>query len=140
MGSGRQRENIENQRGIPTATRKELRSLLGLESYYRRFIPDFANTSKLFNAETSERLTSVWTEEMQKSFYALKLKLITALILSYPDYQKALLVCTHASNKDIGAALSQLDSNGREHPIHCVSRILSDTDSSSQNLKRKHSR
>ena len=76
-------------------------------------MPGFANISKPLNANTSEKVTFVWTEEMQKSFDALKLKLITAPVLAYPDYQKEFLVCTDASNKAIGAVLSQLDDYGR---------------------------
>ena len=66
---------------------------------------------------------------MQESFDALKLTLITAPALAYPDYQKALLAWNDASNKAIGAVLSQLDDNGREHPIHYASRVLFDTES-----------
>ena len=66
---------------------------------------------------------------MQKSFDAFKQKLITAPVLAYLDYQKAFLFCTDASGKDIGAVLSQLDDNGREHPTHYSSRVISDTES-----------
>ena len=90
----------------PPTTRKELRSFLGLASYYRRFIPSFENILKPLNAKTSEKVSFVWTEEMQKFFDCLKQKLITAPVLAYPDYQKSFLVCTNASNKAIGAVLS----------------------------------
>ena len=120
----------------PPMTRKELRSFLGLASYYRRFVPDFGNISKPLNTKTSEKVTFVWTEEMQTSFDTLKQKLITVPVLAYPDYQKAFLVCTDASNKAIGTVLSQLGDNGREHPIHYDSRILSDTESTYSAFER----
>ena len=84
---------------------------LGLASYYRRFILGFANISKPLNVKISEKVTFVWTEEMQKSFDASKQKLITAPVLAYPDYQKAFSACTDASNKAVGAVLSQMDDN-----------------------------
>ena len=73
---------------------------------------------------------------MQKSFDALKVKLITAPVFAYPGYQTAFLVCT-ASNKAIGAVISQLDDNGREHPIHYASRVLSDTESKYSAFERE---
>ena len=105
-----------------------MRSFLELASYYRRFMPDFANISKPLNAKTSEKVTFVWTEETQESIDACKLKLIIATVLAYPNYQKGFLVCTDASNKAIGALLPKLHDNGREHPIHYGSRVLPDTD------------
>ena len=110
-------------------TGKELRSFLGFASYYRRFLPGFANKSNLLNAKTSEKVTFVWAQEEQNSFDALKLKLITAPVLAYTAYQKSSLVCIDAPNKAIGAVASQLDDNGREDPINCASRVLSDTES-----------
>ena len=74
---------------------------------------------------------------MQNSFDALKLKPIIAHVLAYPDYQKAFLVCTDASNKVIGAVLSQLDDNGRKHPINYASRALSDTESKYPALEKE---
>ena len=83
----------------------------------------------LLNEETSEKVTFIWTEEMQKSFDALKLKLITVPVSAYSDYQKSFLVCSDASNKAAVAVLSQLDDKKTEYPILHASRILSDTDS-----------
>ena len=113
------------KKASPPTTRKELRSFLGLVSLYRQFIPVFVNISKPLNAKTSEKIILVWTEEVQKSFDALKLKLIIAPVLAYPNYQKALFVCTDALNKPIGAVLSQLDDNDRDFPIHYRSRLQS---------------
>ncbi len=53
---------------MPPTTRKELRSFLGLVSYYRRFIPGFAKTSKPLNQNTSDKVKFVWFEEMQSAF------------------------------------------------------------------------
>ena len=75
----------------PLKTRKELCSFLGLASYYRQLVPGYAKILKPLNVRTSEKVSIVWTKEMQKSFYALKLIIITAPVLLYPDYQKAFL-------------------------------------------------
>ena len=57
--------------------------------------------------------------------------------MAYQDYQKSFLVCTDASNNDIGAVLYQLDDNGRENPIHYASRVLSDTESKYSAFERE---
>ena len=121
----------------PRTTSKELGSFLGLASHYRRFIPGFENTSKPINAKTSEKVTFVWTEEMQKSFDALKLKLVTSPVSAYPDYQKYFLVCNNASNDVIRAFLSQLYDNEMEHPIHYASRELYDFESKYSAFERE---
>ncbi len=59
-------QRVENVRdGIPPTTRKELRSFLGLASYYRIFIPCFAKIAKPLNEKTSDKIEFVWSEEMQ---------------------------------------------------------------------------
>ena len=63
---------------------------------FRAIYTVFANVSKPLNAKTSEKVTFVWTKEMKKSFDTSKLKLITAPVLAYLDYQKAFLVRTDA--------------------------------------------
>ena len=76
-------EKVSKIKEAPRATTtKELRFFLGLVSYYRRFIPGFANISKPLKAMTSEKVTFVFTEEKLTSFDALKQKLITAPVLA----------------------------------------------------------
>ena len=45
--------------------------------------------------------------------------------------------CTDASNKAIGAVVSQLEDNGRKHPIHYASRVLSGTESNFSVFQRE---
>ena len=90
---------------------KELHSFLGLASYYRQFIPNFAHIAKylhqlvdltnvkktkgkrkeVISLENQEKpdLTPpkfVWASEHQKAFDALKLALTTAPVLGYPQF------------------------------------------------------
>ena len=67
----------------PPNNRKELRSFLGLASYYRRFIKGFAKIGHLLTAMTSQSSKFAWTEEMQSAFDSLKKALITAPVLAY---------------------------------------------------------
>ena len=83
-------------------TSKEVHSFIGLASYYRRFIPNFAKWSKPLNVlivppahqakvhhgemKKSELTEFVWSKECQEGFDALEHALTTAPFLAYPDY------------------------------------------------------
>ncbi len=77
------------------------------------------------NEKTSEKFKFVWSEEMQTAFEELKVKLTSAGVFAYPDYEKPFVVCTGASRRTVGAVLSQADENSRDHPIDYASRALS---------------
>jgi len=55
-------------------TVKDMRAFLGTMSYYRRFIPGFANFSSLLSSSISKKATKVvvWMEEMVEAFHGLK--------------------------------------------------------------------
>ena len=100
---------------------KEVHSFIGLASYYRRFIPNFAKWLKPLNAlivppahqakvcrgemKKSELTEFVWSKECQEGFDALKHALTTAAVLAYSDY--TFILETDSSLKGLGAVLSQ---------------------------------
>ena len=118
-------------------TRKELRSFLGLASYYRRFIPGFAKLARPLHEKTSDRVKLEWTDEMSKSFHDIKTALCSPPVLAYPDYDAPFIVSTDASDKALGAVLSQKDKDGRNHPIHYASRCLSATEEKYSTVERE---
>ena len=108
----------------PPSSRKQLRSFLGIAFYYRRFIKNFAKIARPLSEKTSEKVEFECTPSMQNSFDTLKQALTTAPVLAYPDFSRPFLVATDASSAAVGAVLSQLDRNGREHAIYYASRSL----------------
>ncbi|KAG5895588.1 hypothetical protein JTB14_002350 [Gonioctena quinquepunctata] len=62
----------------------QLRSFLGLCTYYRRYVLGFANIAKPLTKLTEGQTKFQWSEECQDSFRKLKGALINAPILSYP--------------------------------------------------------
>ena len=64
------------------------------------------------------------TEECEKSFKILKNKLCTEPILRNPDFSEEFILQTDASERGIGAVLSQYDQEGTEHPVAFYSRKL----------------
>ncbi|UYV82146.1 hypothetical protein LAZ67_21001132 [Cordylochernes scorpioides] len=92
---------------------KEVRSFLGLSSYYRRFIPNYAHKDSAFN----------WNQEEQKAFEALKSALIFEPALGHFNHSSPTEIHTDASNYAIGAVLVQKQ-KGKERAISYAYRTL----------------
>ncbi|KAI5753631.1 hypothetical protein M8J77_001985 [Diaphorina citri] len=102
----------------------EVRSFLGLVSYYRRFIKGFADIARSLHRLTEKGKAFVWTEECNLSFETLKSELCKAPILRYPVAGKPFVLDTDASQFAIGAVLSQV-TDGIETPVAYFSKALS---------------
>ncbi len=109
---------------IPTTT-KAVQQFLGFAGYYRRFIQNFADIARPLHRLTERNATFKWSKESQLAFEELKSRLISAPVLAYPDFSKNFLLDTDASDTGIGAVLSQVDDDGKEHVIAYASRLLS---------------
>ena len=59
----------------------------------------------------------VWTLECDAAFIALKECLCSSPILQGPDFQSSVPAPTDASDREVGAVLSQLDDEGTKHPV-----------------------
>ena len=102
----------------------EVRSFLGFCSYYRRFIPQFAEVAKPLHCLTEKTHPFVWSDQCQEAFERLKKKMVEAPVLAHPDFSKPFIIDTDASDAAIGAVLSQ-KIDGQEHAIAYASRTLS---------------
>lgn len=102
---------------------KELRAFLGLCSYYRRFVFDYANISDPLSKLTRKGEKYVWNPERQAAFEELKQKLTTAPILGLPNDEDEFILDTDASEFAIGAVLSQKQ-KGMEVVLAYGSRLL----------------
>ena len=103
---------------------QQLQQFLGLASYYRPFIQNFATISKPLHRLTEKKTPFHWSPECADSFNQLKKLLTSAPILSFPDFSHKFILDTDASNDGIGAVLSQ-HKNGKEYVIAYASRSLS---------------
>jgi len=65
-------------------TLPELRSILGLCSYYRRFIDGFANIAAPLHKLQRKNVAFEWTQEQDDAFRHLKEMLISAPVLGMP--------------------------------------------------------
>ncbi len=105
----------------------EVRQFVGLASYYRRFVKDFASVAKPLHNLLRKHARFHWNSESQQAFDKLKEMLTTAPILGYPMDSGDLILDTDASNFGIGAVLSQLQ-QGEERVLAYGSRSLTPTE------------
>lgn len=109
----------------PPRSVKDVRSFLGCASYYRKFINSFADIAKPLTKLTKKNAHFVWGQEAQESFDFLKDALIHAPVLAFPDMELPFHVYTDASDKAVGAVLTQKFVEG-ERPIQYLSHQLND--------------
>ena len=106
------------------ANRRDVRSFLGLTSYYRRFISQYANLAKPLYELSKDDVQFKWTDKEQRAVETLRERLITQPVFAYPDMSKDFIVATDASGAGLGAVLKQKDEQGKERVIAYASRIL----------------
>ena len=87
-------------------TTKELRSFLGLVNFYRRFVPNFADTAAPLTELTGKNIKFKWEPIHQRAFEALKQVLMSPPILDYPHHHDTFVLTTDASDTGLGAVLS----------------------------------
>ena len=103
---------------------KTLRSFLGLVSYYRKFVPDFARVAEPLHALTKKEVPFIWTKTCQDAFHELKRLLINAPLLVFPDFTRPFVLETDASGAGLRAVLAQKQEDGSVRPIAYASRSL----------------
>eukprot|EP00731_Ephydatia_muelleri_P002194 Em0001g2194a len=108
-------------------TKTQVREFLGLTGYYRRFIPNYATlATPLTDLTKKSAPTQVqWTDKCGHAFGKLKERLCSDPVLGSPDFTRPFILQTDASERGVGAVLSQRSAEqGEEHPIAFFSRKL----------------
>ena len=125
------RTSPEKVRGILDWPRKQsvhdVRSFLGLASYYRKFIKGFSQLAKLMTDLTRDKIAWSWRDAQEKSFVALKVAIAMAPVLRMPDFERQLIIMTDASDVAIRAILEQDFGSGLQ-PIAFSRRKLNSTE------------
>ena len=105
----------------------DVRSFLGLASYYRRFVRGFSEMARPLTQMTRAGVEWDWSTAQHQAFNRLKLALTTAPVLKLPDFERQFVVTTDASDAAVGAILEQDFGNGLQ-PVAFASRKLNDAE------------
>ena len=85
----------------------EVRSFLGLASYYRRFVKGFSMISAPMTRLLQKNVKYEWSEKSQRSFEKLKAFLTEAPVLTQPTCGKEYVIYSDASLNGLGCVLMQ---------------------------------
>ncbi|GFS98370.1 retrovirus-related Pol polyprotein from transposon 412 [Trichonephila clavipes] len=103
---------------------RELRSFLGLCTYYRKFVKGFSNIAGPLHKLTESKQKFQWTKDVKIPSSSLKEALTSSPILIYRQPDKPFILDTDASNESVGAVLSQ-EIDGQERVVAYWSKCLS---------------
>ena len=112
---------------VPT-TRHELERFIGLASYYRKFIQNFAKKTYHLSRMKSKNIDFEFSEQCKLEFENVKKLIGSYPIMAHPDMSKPFILHTDACNEGLGATLSQIGADDKEHPISFKSRALNPTE------------
>ena len=105
-------------------TVRELRAILGLVGFYRRFIQDFGKIAEPLYKLLNKKERFSWSKDCESAVVQLKQALEKAPILGYPNDTDPYTLTTDASLFGIGAIISQREQWG-ERVIAYASKTLS---------------
>ena len=119
------KEKIQSITSWPTPKNvKELRSFLGLASYYRKFVKIFAFIAEPLTKLLAKDQKWAWSKNSQHSaFRELKKQLTEAPVLLFPDFSLPFTLQTDSSGYAIGGVLLQDQGHGLQ-PVAYESRKM----------------
>ena len=113
---------------LPSPTTvSELRRFLGMCSYYRQLVPEFAKIAEPLFQLTRKNIPWGWDQLQEKAFVALKDSLCSNRVMAHPNTNKPYILYTDACDYAIGGILCQEDDNGIERPVQYLSAQLTST-------------
>ena len=107
---------------------KVVQKFLGLASYYRRFVKDFAKIARLLYEMTRKENKWSWRKRQQKAFEELKKRFITEPVLVIPDLDKEMRVEADASDFVIEGVLSMKCKDEKWRPVAYISKLLNEAE------------
>ncbi|GJQ94568.1 reverse transcriptase domain-containing protein [Tanacetum coccineum] len=109
-------------------TVKGIRSFLGHDGFYRRFIKDFLKISRPMTHLLEKNTLFILSEDCILAFQTLKKKLTEVPILIAPNWDQPFEIMCDASDYAIGAVLGQrIEKHFR--PIHYASKTMTEAES-----------
>lgn len=110
-------------REFEPTSRADIRSWIGLTSYYRRMINKYAEVVRPLQDFITSRKPFQYSKSMRKAVDKIKEALTSSPVMSHPDFSKPFEIHCDASPHAIGATLVQQTEQG-EKVIMYISRAL----------------
>ena len=96
---------------------KEVQSFLGFMNFYKKFTKKYSKIAAPLTELTKKDQKFKWSTKAQKAFDKLKKRFTSQPILMSFDPEKPIMLEMDASDKAIGACISQPDDMGRLRPV-----------------------
>jgi len=104
---------------------KDIRSFLGHAGFYRRYIKEFSKIARPLTILLEKDVPFNFYKEYLQAKEELKQRLVSAPIISAPDWARPFKIMYDASDYTIGAVLRQHIDN-MQHVIYYASRTLNE--------------
>ena len=126
------------QKAERPCTKQNVRAFLGLAGYYRKFIPNFAETAMPLTDATKKGKPEVikWDDHCEQAFQTLKRELGSKPIMVLPDCSKQYVLRTDASSRGLGAVLLQ-ERDGDLRPVAYSSKKLTKTEENYSTIEKE---
>lgn len=115
----------------------QLRSFLGLLTYYAKFMPNLASKLRPLHELLNKSKQWKWTEKCEKAFKDVKCTLTQSEVLTHFNPSLPVQLACDASPYGVGAVLSHVMPSGDERPIAFASRTLNKAESNYAQIERE---
>ena len=131
-------EKVRAVQNAPTPKNiMELRSFLGLLSYYSRFLPNLSTLLAPLSKLLKQNQPWIWGPKQVKAFEESKKLLLSSQLLVHFDPDLDIVLACDASAYGIGGVLSHRMPDGTEKPIGFVSRTLTETEKNYSQIEKE---
>ena len=115
----------------------QLKSYLGLLTYYHRFLPNLSTEAAPLYLLLKEGQAWEWKAPQELAFQKTKRLLMDAPVLAHYNVKAPLVVSADASPYGVGAVLSILDELGQQRPVAFASRSLAPAEKNYSQLEQE---
>lgn len=116
--------NVEAIERFPQPIKLEqVQRFVGMASYYRKYIANFAKIAQPLHALCKKDVKFVWSEGCEKAFQQLKRALISTPVLCFADHSRTFYISVDASFYAVGAYISN-EKPPNDRPIEFFSKAL----------------
>lgn len=115
---------------------KQLNAFIQTCSWYRRFVPQFAERARPLTNLLRKNNPWTWATDEQNAYDDLKECLTTAPVLQQADETQPFIIKSDASAYAVGAGLFQGEGS-EEHPVEYASRLLTSAERNYSTIERE---